>query len=266
MCNPRKVMIHVNKTIEAAWRQMLTEEAEAADLLSEQGEISCAIDLSAEMGDAALDMLEKVLVGEFPGFPAWERDDDGNFYRDLDAVTLVYDLCSRQFLMRARLSEMISVKAAAAAEVCQETSGSIAFAAVGHFYDDGWKGRTEERALLEAQEQVEIRLERALEELKKERLCQESAAESGLRMELKEQAEAEARLKLEEKREALRFQLRRQLQAQLARQQQNAFYEINRAVGETYRQTLCRLVLENGGRVINDQQTGSVIELELELC
>ena len=59
--------------------------------------------------------------------------------------------------------------------------------------------------------------------------------------------------------------LRHQLQAQLALQQENAFYEINRAVGETYRQTLCRLVLDNGGRVINDRQSGSVIELELEL-
>jgi Skp family chaperone for outer membrane proteins len=259
-------MIHVNETIEAAWRQMLTEEAAASELLTEEAEISCAIDLAAEMGDAALDMLAKVLAGEFPGFTAWESDSDGNFYRDLDAIRLIYEPCRQQFVMRARLSEMISVKAQAAAEVCQETAGTIAFAAVGHFYDDGWKGCTEERALQDAQEQAEIRIEHALEELKKERRRQESESESELRVELEKEAEVKAQLQLEEKRHELRLQLRQQLQAELALQQQNAFYEINRAVGETYRQTLCRLVLDNGGRVINDSQSGSVIELELELC
>jgi len=258
-------MIHVNKTIEAAWRQMLTEEATVAELLTEQAEITCAIDLAAEMGDAALDMLAKVLAGEFPGFTAWKKDSDGNFFRDLDAITLIYEPCRQQFVMRARLSEMISVKAQAAAEVCQETAGTIAFAAVGHFYDDGWKGRTEETALEDAQAQAEIRIEHALEELKKERRRQESKAESELRSGLEKEAQIQARLQLEEKRHDLRLHLRHQLQAQLALQQQNAFYEINRAVGETYRQTLCRLVLDNGGRVINDRQSGSVIELELEL-
>ena len=266
MCNPRKVMIHVNKTIEAAWRQMLTEEATAAELLTEQAEISCAIDLAAEMGDAALDMLVKVLAGEFPGFSAWKKDGDGNFYRTLDGITLIYEPCRRQFVMRACLSEMISVKAQAAAEVCQETTGSIAFSAVGHFYDDGWKGLTEKRALQEAQLQSELRIEHALEELKKERRQQESKSESQLRTDLEKEAQVKVKLQLEEKRHNLSLQLRNQLQAQLALQQQNAFYEINRAVGETYRQTLCHLVLANGGRVINDQQTGSVIELELELC
>ncbi len=265
MCNPRKVMIHVNETIEAAWRQTLTEVAVATELLTEKAEISCAIDLAAEMGGAALDMLGRVIAGEFPGFTAWEKDGYGNFYRDLDAIKLVYEPGRQQFVLQARLSEMISVEAQAAAEVCQESVGTIAFAAVGHFYDDGWKGRTEKTALKEAQAQVENRLEHALQELKKERRQQESAAESQLRVELDKAARVQAQLELEEKKYNLRFQLRQQLQAELALQQQNAFYEINRAVGETYRQTLCRLVLDNGGRIINDQQTGSVIELELEL-
>ena len=95
MCNPRKVMIHVNETIEAAWRQLLTEKATAAELLSEHAEISCEIKLAEEMGAAALDVLEQVLAGEFADFPAWERDGDDNFYRDLEDITLVYDLKRR---------------------------------------------------------------------------------------------------------------------------------------------------------------------------
>ncbi|HIE06682.1 MAG TPA: hypothetical protein EYP64_01405 [Desulfarculaceae bacterium] len=264
MCNPRKVMIHVNETIEAAWRQLLTEKATASELLSENAEISCEIKLAEEMGAAALDVLEQVLAGEFADFPGWQKDSAGNFYRDLEDITLVYDPNRRQFVLRARLEEMLSAEASAAAEICQVTTGTIAFEAVGYYYDDGWKGRTEEKALKEATEQAEMRFEYALKELKKAQ--PESAAELELRSSLTAEAQSKVEKELAEKRAALRLELRHQLQAQLARQQQNAFYEINRVVGETYRQTLCRLVLENGGRVISDRQSGSVIELELELC
>ena len=264
MCNPRKVMIHVNETIETAWRQLLTEKAAASELLTEQAEISCEIKLAEEMGTAALDVLEQVLAGEYSAVPAWEKDDEGNFYRDFAGITLVYDPLNRQFVLRARLQEMLSAEARAAAEICRVTTGTIAFEAVGHYYDDGWKGRTEEKALKEAAEQVEIRFERALEDLKKAQF--EGEAEQKLRAELAAAAQSELEAELAEKRAALRLELRHQLQAQLAQRQQDAFYEINRVVGETYRQTLCRLVLENGGRVISDCQTGSVIELELELC
>ncbi len=264
MCNPRKVMIHVNETIETAWRQLLTEKASASEMLTEKAEISCEIKLAEAMGAAALDVLEQVLAGEFSAVPAWEKDEAGNFYRDFAGITLVYDPLKRQFVLRARLQEMLSAKAHAAAEICRVTTGTIAFEAVGHYYDDGWKGRTEEKALKEVSEQVEIRFERALEELKK--IQPEGEAEHNLRAELAASAQSELETELAEKRAALRLELRHQLQAQLARQQRDAFYEINRVVGETYRQTLCRLVLENGGRVISDRQSGSVIELELELC
>lgn len=263
MCNPRKVMIHVNKTIAEAWRQTLKEEVTVTGSLTQQAEISCEIKLAEEMGGAALDMLAQVLAGEFAGFAAWAQDSEGNFYRDLDDITLVYDPCKQQFVMRTRLSEMFSAKAKAAAELCQVTTGTIAFDAIGYFYDDGWKGKTEKKALEEAAEQAEKRFEYALDELKKE--SQTSAESIALRASLEKEAGVEAERKLKLKREALRLKMQQQLQANLALQQQNAFYEINKAVGETYRQTLCRLVLENGGRVISDHQSGSVIDLELEL-
>ncbi len=43
------------------------------------------------------------------------------------------------------------------------------------------------------------------------------------------------------------------------------YHVMNRAVGEAYRQTLHRLVRENGGRVLTDEKTGSVINMEMEL-
>ncbi len=71
--------------------------------------------------------------------------------------------------------------------------------------------------------------------------------------------------KLEISKLEVRAALRQQLQAQLASRRQEAFYTINQAVGEAYRQTLCKLVIDNGGRIISDRQSGSIIDLELEI-
>ena len=83
--------------------------------------------------------------------------------------------------------------------------------------------------------------------------------------ELKQEAKNQALIKLEESKKEVRAALRQQLQAQLASRRQEAFYTINRAVGEAYRQTLCKLVIDNGGRIISDRQSGSIIDLELEI-
>ncbi|MCP4661416.1 MAG: hypothetical protein GY856_38930 [bacterium] len=59
--------------------------------------------------------------------------------------------------------------------------------------------------------------------------------------------------------------LRERIQAVLAGAQDRVRHTMNRLVGEAYRRTLIQLVHDNGGRLIRDQRTGSVIDLELEL-
>ena len=88
-----------------------------------------------------------------------------------------------------------------------------------------------------------------------------SVAES----EVQEQARAQALEELEKVKEETRLLLRQQLQGVLSRAEAKVYQVMNRAVGEAYRQTLKKLGLDNGGRVVADRQTGSVISLELEL-
>ena len=214
------------------------------------------------MGEAALEMLERVLAGDFPDHEAWSRNTDGDFVKDLGDITLCYQSRSRQLTMTAQLSRMASAKAEAATEVCGVTIGEIAFDAIGHYYEDGWKNRTEEKALDEARLQADIRLARALYELHEEQQQDKISSE---REGLQQKAQDQALEKLEESKEEVRTALRQHLQTQLASRRQEAFYTINRAVGEAYRQTLCKLVLDNGGRIISDRQSGSVIDLELEI-
>ncbi len=262
MCNPRKVMIHVARSIEEAWRKTIKESAAAGEEVNQLASITAAVELDREMGEAALEMLERVLAGDFPDHEAWSRNTDGDFVKDLGDITLCYQSRSRQLTMTAQLSRMASAKAEAATEVCGVTIGEIAFDAIGHYYEDGWKNRTEEKALDEARLQADIRLARALYELHEEQQQDKISSE---REGLQQKAQDQALEKLEESKEEVRTALRQHLQTQLASRRQEAFYTINRAVGEAYRQTLCKLVLDNGGRIISDRQSGSVIDLELEI-
>src|SRR5579859_2117855 len=78
MCNPRRVMINLTCTIEQSWRTLIEQTARVEGQVQELARISADIPLDAEMGDLALQMLERVLHGEFEGFAAWERDNEGN--------------------------------------------------------------------------------------------------------------------------------------------------------------------------------------------
>ncbi len=262
MCNPRKVMIHVAESLNRAWREAITASAARTEAVEQFATLAAEIELDRELGPAAGEMLTRVLAGEFPDHPAWERDEEGNFIKRLDQVELRYDAGSRRLTLTAHLKEMAAVEVTKGAEICGVSEGEIAFEAVSRFYDDGWLGRSEEKALAEVREQAAIRLERAFYELDRKNREQALAP---AREKLAAEAAEEAARKLEEQKNRLRRALRHRLQAELASRRQEAFYTINRAIGEAYRQTLCQLVVKSGGRVVSEQRTGTVIDLELEL-
>src|SRR5579864_4475737 len=158
MCNPRRVMINLTQTIEQSWRTLIEQTARTEGQVQELARISADIPLDAWMGDLALQMLERVLRGEFAGFDPWECDSDGSYRRDLGNVVLVYRPGSRQLLIEARLTELISAEARGTAEASGITVGEVAVEAVGRYYDDGWYGRDEAQARASAQAEAERKL------------------------------------------------------------------------------------------------------------
>ena len=100
-----------------------------------------------------------------------------------------------------------------------------------------------------------------------DRLRREQNAETFQIAEIQARQEAEAKLqaRMGELRAHARAAIRERLQLTLAQAQDRVQRLISRAIGETYRQTLLQMVRENGGRVIADEQTGSIINMELEL-
>ena len=262
MCNPRRVMIHLDRCIEEAWRQSVEQAATVTGEVAELARLSAQVPLDEEMGDAALLMLERVLAGEFEGFDAWERDDAGRYCRGMGEVTMTYDPASHELGIEAQLTESVTAEARAVAEASGITIGQVAVEAMGHYYDDGWGGNSRRRALEAARLDAERRLREAVERLGREQHVAELE-------EARERAGAEAqrlaREELARRQEPLRAALREQLQVTMAEAQERVYHVMNRVVGEAYRRTLIQLVLDNGGRILADEQTGSIINLELEL-
>lgn len=262
MCNPRRVMIHLSRHIEEAWRQTIERTATASGQVTERARVTARVPLAEEMGDLPLQMLVRVLAGEFEGYEPWARGPDGCYTFQVDQVSLRFNPATSELTMESALSEMLTADARAAAEASGFTVGEAAAEAVGNYYSDGWGGRTEERARVEASAEAERRLTASIEALHAEQNAQ-ALAQAAQAADAAAQAAAEARLAALQ--EEVRLALRRRLQSTLAETQDRVYHVINRAVGEAYRQSLLQIVLDNGGRVLLDQQTGSVINMELEL-
>ena len=192
MCNPRKVMIHLSRAIEEAWRTTVEEAAGAEGEVRELARLNIDIPLDAEMGDLALQMLERIMAGEFEGFEPWDRDTQGNFRRELGDVVLVYHPGSRQLAVEAALTEAIDVEVRATAEAHGFSVGEVAVEAMAGYYDDGWGGRTEERAREQAQADAEQKLAAATEALHREQNA-EALAEARVRAQQQAAAELERR-------------------------------------------------------------------------
>lgn len=262
MCNPRRVMINLTQTIEQSWRTLIEQTARVEGQVQELARISADIPLDAEMGDLALQMLERVLQGDFEGFDAWERDNEGNYRRDLGDVVLIYQPGSHQLLIEARLTELISAEARSSVEATGMTVGEVAVEAVGRYYDDGWGRHTEESARTQAEAEAQQKLSAAIEALHQQQHADEIQA---VEAQVHTQAEQEAAAALERTRLAMRAALRERLQVVLANAEDRIYHTMNRLVAEAYRQSLIQLVRENGGRVLTDERTGSVMNLELEI-
>jgi len=255
-------MIHLSRSIEEAWRRTVTETATASGELKELASVEACVALDAEMGDMARRMLERVLAGEIEGFEPWGRDDQGRFARELEGVTMVYDPETARLRLQTDLVRQVSAVGQAAAEICGVTAGEIAADAVAHYYDDGWGGRTEEAARETAEKQVERQLASAMERLHSHQQAEKLLV---IENEVQEQARVQALEELEKVKQETLLVMRRQLQGVLSRAETQVYQVMNKAVGEAYRQTLKKLVMDNGGRVVADRQTGSVISMELEL-
>lgn len=261
MCNPRRVTIRLQRAVEEAWQTTVEQAASASSEVCETAQVDVDIPLDNELGGRALCTLDRLIRGEIEGFDPWTLLDDGSLRRDLDNVSLIYHPGSHRIMVEARLSEVVSAEVKATAEASGFTVGEVAEEAVGHYYHDGWGGRTEDHARQYAEQRVEQKLQDAIDAL---HLDQHADAIKAAEEEARENAEQEAAAQLEEGRQRVRQALRDSLQVTLQRAEDQVRSTLSQLVGEAYRYTLLELVQEHGGSVLQDRKSGSMIELDLE--
>ena len=262
MGNPRRVMIHTIRNIEQTWRATIERMVQLPDQTNKMARVNIDISFDADLAVMALAMLERVLRGEVEGFEPWDQGADDCYRYDSGGITLIYQPGSHQLHIEARLTDLISTEAHASAEANGFTVDEVAVEAVGYYYSDGWDGRTEQQALAKVRVESESRLAQSIEEL--HRLQYSSEFQSAV-IEARMQAEQDADLLLERTRTEMRAAMRMRLQTILADAEDRLYHTLHRLVSETYRQCLIQLVRENGGRVLADERTGSILHLELEL-
>ena len=261
MCNPRRVVINVNRSVHGAWQDTVQQCAAAADEITEIARIETNIQLDDELAGPALAMLERVLAGEFEGFEAWQRS-GAQLRHEVSGVTLIYDTERHTLCVETALTESISAEETALAEVSGVAVGQVAVEAVGRYYEDGWGGCTEERALQQAQADAERKVVEAVDQLRRQQNAETFARAE---QEARQTAEEQLAVRMKELREATRAAIRERLQLTMAQAQDRVHRLISAAIGEAYRQTLLQIVRDNGGRVLADEPTGQVINMELEL-
>lgn len=262
MCNPRRVLVNLRQVVQEAWRTTVEQTARAEGEAAEIGRVTVELRLDAELGDLALAMLERLLRGDFADCEPWARDDAGNYRRDLDDVTLVYQPGDRHLTVEARLAERVGVEARAAAEASGFTVGEVTAEAAGRYYEDNWGGYNEARARRVAEAEAETRLAAAVDQLHRQQNAAALAAAADV---ARASATEAAAVQLARARDEVRAALRQRLEAALVAANEGVQHTVNRLIGEAYRHALIQLAQDSGGRVLTDERTGSVINLELEL-
>lgn len=257
MCNPRRVRVALTESVNERWRREIEETARLESVVNEQLRLSINIPMSAQLGTLPLQMVERILRGD-TGMTPWQQGEDGNLRRQVGDVTLVYTLGSAEFIVEANLSDMVSAEARATMEAEGVTIGEVAVEAVGTYYDDGWGGRNEAHGREIARANAERQVQERIEALHR-------AQNPEVYAELQAQAEAQAEEELARLREEARAALRNQLQARMDSAQEQVRMTVNNIVGEAYRQSIMQVVAQNGGRVLNNSQNGSVMRLEVEI-
>ena len=255
-------MIHLKKCIEESWHQTIEQSAEISDEVAATGQIQTEIMLDQEMGDVALAMFESVMQGKFDGFEPWIQSDKGHYHYDLDDVTLTYIPDTHQLTVSTQISQMVSASAKGVSEATGVTVGQIEAKSVADYYDDGWGGHTESHAREIAQKEAERQLQENIQQLHQKQHQQEIANAT---KEAKQNAMDNAKIELTKVQDNVRSSLHEQIQTRLSQSKDQVFHVMNRMIGEAYRQTLMKIAHMNGGQILKNEKSGSIIQMELEI-
>lgn len=256
MCNPRRIEVTATRQVAEAWEREVRRAASLSGSVT--GEARICQQLDASIGAPALAALERALEA---GIAGWTVMDNG-YRRDVDGGYVVYSLASRTLEIVATASDIVHGQAEVRARLSGRVEEALLSRGEGRYYDDGYGGRTQERARKEAQKAAEAGLGAQLHaRLEGEMKAAEQAADSGLRADAEAAAQADYAARAEERREALARQAADRLAA-VGVQARRAFHGV---LALAYRDALLALARRRGAQSIQCNESGDMLEIDFML-
>jgi hypothetical protein len=256
MCNPRRVRVRATRELAEVWQQEVRRQVTRIGQTA--GEARVTEPLGQSIGGVTLAALAEVL-GRTPG---WDRAEDGAFWHALDGGQIRYDPATRILEIVARVSGDVVATGEAQAVVRAEARGPVEAEGVGTYYDDGWSGRTEATARLDAEEDLRRSLEQAEETLREQA---RRAAEAEVSEDVGRQAAERADAAFARAAATREHELRQQAADRLLAVGAEGRTLFHQALGEAYQDAILAYARSRRASNVRRSSANGVVEIEFEM-
>jgi hypothetical protein len=245
----------VAQMVREQWQRTVNAVAEEQTDVEASAMLETQVSLQAELGDIALQEM-RALLSE--GYGGWQPDGDAFTLTLSNGVLLRYYPATGQLQVIARLHETVAAAANASIEASGVARGEVEAEGRGTYYEDAPDAGDEKEARSRARKEAERNLDAAKQQFIE---SQQRAALKNAQRQAEKQAQTEAQQALQLEAERRKAMLEEQLTALLHDSEEQVQASIGSLLGQTYRRALVRMVNENGGHIVQNEQQGAVIEL-----
>lgn len=261
MCNPRRITVQARRRIAEAFR------AEIRRAFTAHGDVSAEARLEQQIDDLLPGPARTAFEQAMTDDPEWIWS-DGEYHRTVPGGSAAYRPDTGDLVIVVSLRQAIEAVGEAVLEAGGEVSEEVSTDAEGFYYDDGWGGRTQERAEREARAAAEKSLDQVAERrlaALRERAEESARAElHGRSGEAEEQARRTAEQQLTTRAAAVRGELDEEAAKQLEVVQAEILQGIFQTVAAGYSRALQAYATQHGENLRVNESDG-VIEIQFEV-
>ncbi|MEU7898004.1 hypothetical protein AB0B45_34730 [Nonomuraea sp. NPDC049152] len=262
MCNPRRVKVRATRRIAEAWRAEIERTVTASGEAT--GESRLTQPLRSMLGEGALRAFEQALGGD----PRWEWA-DGEYRMRVPGGHVAYQPGVGDLEIVISLTEAVEAVGIAGKVVEGEVTDEVEGEGEGSYDNDGWRGRTKERAEREARKQAEARADKlAAERAERLRLDAQEAASYSMNTEagaVEDEARRRAEAALAERRLVVGQDLGQRADARLAEVHRQTLKDVMGLIAASYAQAIREFAQQNNAENYSVVDGEGFIEIQFEM-
>jgi hypothetical protein len=262
MCNPRKITARATRQIAEAWRSAIMRTARASGSVT--GRASLTQRLGSMLADPARRAFEQAVAAD----PRWQLVGEA-YALEVPGGQARYLPGTGELEISVELSAYVETEGSATRVAEGTVERTFEVAAEASYYDDGYGGRTLNRAQREAQAAADREADKKAQEgAGKARRKAERKAEAALAADsdsVVAEAERDAQARLAAERERRGEELNREAEAVLERVQRESLRGVWETVALGYQNALVAYARANGGRGIAVNRAGGSIQVQFQM-